>query len=259
MLSSLRKVVARVAFDIRAGRNIESYVVVALAVVLAVLGLIDDVVPDSVKLSVILAALGLLVFHQTRPEEHKTTIEDYLHNRAELGPFAERVRHTRRLWIYGPSATNILDGDNLDLIRRGILSDPKGELRVIVQNPASAEAVRVLKRQLDESVEFHHQDLPDEIDKTLRKFEAIKAWRTPGTFAFGMLDYSPGFSIVLFDPDRPTGVAVVELYGWRLQSTSERMSIEISQAASPRWFRYWVEQYEYMWADATASASGSKG
>jgi hypothetical protein len=250
MLTSLRNTIARIAGDLRAGRNIESYAVVAVAIALAAIGLVDDLVPDSVKLSVILAALALVVFGQTRPAEIRAGIEDYLHNRPELGPFAERVRHTRKLWIYGPSATNILDGDNLDLIRRGILSDPKGELRVLVQNPDAAEAVRVLKRQLDESVEFHHQDLPDEIGKTLRKFEAIRTWKTPGNFAYGLLEYSPGFSIAIFDPDRPTGTAVIELYGWRLQSTSERMSIEISQMASPRWFRYWVEQYEYMWADA---------
>ena len=252
MLASLRNALSRIARDFSAGRNIESYIVVLIAAVIAAVGLVDDVVPDSVKTSVILAALALIVFSLTRPAETKASIEDYLHNRPELGPFADRVKNTRRLWIYGASATNILDGNNLDAIRRSILGDPKGELRVIIQNPDAAEAVRLLKRQLDESVDFHHQDLPVEIAKTLRKFETIRSWNVPGTFEGRLLDYSPGFSVAIFDPDRPSGTVVLEVYGWHLQSTSERMSIEISQSASPRWFRYWVEQYEFMWADAKA-------
>jgi hypothetical protein len=257
MLASLRNALSRIGRDFSAGRNIESYAVVLVTVVIAVAGLVDDLIPDSVKLSVILAALGLIVFSLTRPAETKASIEDYLHNRPELGQFADRVKNARKLWIYGASATNILDGNNLDAIRRCILNDPKGELRVIIQNPDAADAVRLLKRQLDESVDYHHQDLPTEIAKTLRKFDTIKSWTTPGRFECGLLDYSPGFSLAIFDPDRPSGTVVLEVYGWHLQSTSERMSIEISQAASPRWFRYWVEQYEYMWNDAKAPGNST--
>lgn len=262
MLESLRNAFFRISRDFSAGRNIESYVVVLITALIAAVGLVDDIVPESVKMSVILAALALIVFSLTRPAQTKASIEDYLHNRPELGPFADRVKDARKLWIYGPSATNILDGNNLDAIRRSILNDSKGELRVLIQNPAALDAMRLLKRQLDESVDFQHQELPTEIAKTLRKFDTIKAWNTPGKFMCGLLAYSPGFSLAIFDPDRPTGTAVVELYGWHLQSTSERMSIEISQAASPRWFRYWVEQYEFMWNDASPpsdAASTSKG
>lgn len=257
MLTSLRNALSRIAHDFSAGRHIESYVIVLIAAVIAAVGLIDDVVPDSVKMSVILAALALIVFSLTRPAEAKASIEDYLHNRPELGPFADRVKNARKLWIYGASATNILEGSNLDAIRRSILADAKGELRVIIQNPDAADAVRLLKRQLDESVDYHHQDLPVEIAKTLSKFQTIRSWNIPGTFEGRLLDYSPGFSLAIFDPDRPSGTVVLEVYGWHLQSTSERMSIEISQAASPRWFRYWVEQYEFMWADAKAPAASS--
>jgi hypothetical protein len=257
MLTSLRNALSRIGRDFAAGRNIEAYAVVLVTLAVAIAGLVDDLITDSVKLSIILAALAMLVFNMTRPAETKASIEDYLHNRPELGPFADRVKNARKLWIYGASATNILDGNNLDAIRRSILGDPKGELRVIIQNPDAADAVRLLKRQLDESVDYHHQDLPVEIAKTLRKFETIRAWNTPGAFDGRLLDYSPGFSVAIFDPDRPSGTVVLEVYGWHLQSTSERMSIEISQAASPRWFRYWVEQYKFMWNDAKAPASAA--
>ncbi|NOG51297.1 MAG: hypothetical protein HND48_19135 [Chloroflexi bacterium] len=64
--------------------------------------------------------------------------------------------------------------------------------------------------------------------------------------------------MVIIDPDKASGVAIIELYGWHLQSTSERMSIEIQQAASPRWFGYWVEQFAFMWGDATPAAPPSR-
>lgn len=255
MFRSIASLISRVGRDLRARRNLESYFVALVAGAVAVVGLIDDVVPDSVKTSVILAALGLLVFSLTRPTEGKASIEDYLHNRPELGSLPDRIKNARKLWIYAPSAANILAGTNLDAIRQSILSHSRGELRVIVQDPSNAEAVELLSAQLDKSVDFQHQDLPTEIDKTLKKFALIRGWPMQGKFDAKLLPYSPGCSMVLIDPDKATGTAIVELYGWHLQSTSDRMAIEIQQAVSPRWFSYWVEQYEFMWGDAAPITS----
>jgi len=53
----------RIGKDILAGRNIDAYVVGAIAIVLAILGVLDDIIPLNVKLSAILAALALLVLN----------------------------------------------------------------------------------------------------------------------------------------------------------------------------------------------------
>lgn len=255
MFRSLSTVFRRVANDLRARRNIENYVIALVAVVLAVVGVVDDIVPDSVKTSVMLAALGLLVFNLTRPLEGKASIEDYLHSRPELGSLPDRISSARKLWIYAPSAANVLAGPNLDAIRRSILSQRGGELRVIIQDPNKPEAVALLAEQLDKSVDFQHQHLPEEIVNTLKKFATIRGWNMPGRFEGRLLPYSPGCSMVLIDPDKANGTAIIELYGWHLQSTSDRMSIEIRQSASPRWFSYWVEQFEFMWDDAAPAAA----
>lgn len=250
MLNAVRSGFSRVLRDIRARKNIESYIVSIIAVVVAVVGLIDDVVPESAKTSVILAALGLLVFNMTRPEGQRATIEDYLHQRHELGPLAARLNGAQKLWIYAPSAANVLSGDNLNTLRASILSDSLGELRVVIQNPAAEDAMRVLKHQLDEIVGYPDQDLVREIGNTQAKFALIAGWPKKGTFEHRLLSHSPGFSMVIVDPHRTSGVAIVELYGWRLNSTSERMAIEIKQSDSPRWFDYWVKQYEALWKDS---------
>ncbi|NOG51299.1 MAG: hypothetical protein HND48_19145 [Chloroflexi bacterium] len=88
MFRSIASMFSRIGRDLRARRNIESYLVTLVAGIIAVVGLIDDVVPDSVKTSVILGALGLLVFNMTRPAEGKASIEDYLHSRPEPGQSA---------------------------------------------------------------------------------------------------------------------------------------------------------------------------
>ncbi|GIK30079.1 MAG: hypothetical protein IT298_05845 [Chloroflexi bacterium] len=258
MFRSIASMFSRIGRDLRARRNIESYLVTLVAGIIAVVGLIDDVVPDSVKTSVILGALGLLVFNMTRPAEGKASIEDYLHSRPELGSLPDRLKGARKLWIYAPSAANVLAGPNLDAARQSVLSQRGGELRVIIQDPNKPQAVALLSEQLDKSVDFQHQHLPEEIANTLKKFATIGEWNTPGRFEGRLLPYSPGCSMVIIDPDKASGVAIIELYGWHLQSTSERMSIEIQQAASPRWFGYWVEQFEFMWGDATPAAPPSR-
>ena len=58
-MRSITRLLTRIFKDIAEGRHLESYAVTAVALVLAVVGLVDDAVTDSMKLAVILAALAL--------------------------------------------------------------------------------------------------------------------------------------------------------------------------------------------------------
>lgn len=254
MWGAFRNTLQAIGTNIKLGRHIESYVVSGVAAILALIGLIDDIVPMSVKLSAILGALALLVFNITR-HESEGGIEDYLHQRKELGPLAARLAGTQKVWIYAPSAANILNPDNLSALQNNILNDPHGELRITIQNPDAAHTVAVLKHQLDNIVSFQDQDLLEEIQNTRTRFSRIERWEKKAKFEYRQLDFSPGCSIVIIDPHRATGVAIVELYGWRLNSVAERMSVEIAAAESPRWFEYWVNQYEALWRDAQSLSS----
>lgn len=245
----------RIVNDIKSKRNIEVYVVSFFVVVFAILTLAGDLpvalfgekMANQMTTSFILAALGLLVFNISIPKSNTSQLDDYLDDRSNLGSLANRIQHATKLYIYAPSAANILNIENTEVIRKSIFSKKEGELRVIIQNPNKQDAVKILVDQLDNSLDFQVQYLADELQNTLKQFKRIQSWNVNGTFDFKLLDYSPGFSLVLIDPHKNNGQIIVEIHGLHNESTASRMNIVISKKESERWFNYWHRQFDRMW------------
>lgn len=237
-MRGITRTLSRIGRDIAEGRNIESYAVVAVAGVLAIVGLVDDVVPDSVKLAVILAALALLVFQSTTPPEQITNLDDVLEDRQSFGPFRDFIRGGQELWIYGPSVGNILRND--PDIKREIL-DRGGRVRVLMQDPA-APVLEYLPKQYDD---IH--PLRDDIQVSLRTLQNLSARLTNGTLEYALIDYNPGFSLVVIDPDGANGRLVVEFHGYDNDVINDRMHIVITRHQSQYWFEYWAAQFNEMW------------
>lgn len=256
MIDSFKRTFARIFADLRALRNIESYVVAFAAIIFALLTSVGDALPDNLKMAALLAGVGLLVFNITVPEDKKGgKLDDYLNDRSNLAPFKERLKNAHKLWIYGGSAVNILSAENTNLIRNTILSHTDGELRVIIQNPDEKAALDILVHQLDQSVDYNIQDLAQDIQTTRDRLEKMRGWKTAGRVDYRLLAYSPGFSLVVVDPHKSSGSVIVEFYGYHHEHTASRMNIEITKAQSERWYLYWVSQFDYMWKDAQPPAA----
>lgn len=250
MLRSIQRTLKRISNDLLHRRNIEVYVVSALALLLAIAGLIDDLLSDQVKFAVILAALSLLVFRISDPEQTAGGLDDYLNDRTAFVPIPELIKGAKKLWIYGPSSINILNHDNVIAIRNEILSKPDGEFRVLIQDPEETEALKIAVRQLDENIDFKVQDLPKAIQDTLLTLQNIEKWPRQGVFDYRLLPFNPGFSMVAVDADKSSGVVIVEFYGFYHEHTGSRMHISITRAESERWYTYWSEQFRKMWEAA---------
>lgn len=238
-MHSINRFLRRIAADVTAGRNIDGYVVAALAIVLAVIGIVDDIVPDSVKFAAILAALALLVFKTTTPEKQTVDLDAVLMDRQSYGPFREFIQGAQVLWVYGPSAVNVLR--SAPDIKREVL-DRGGSVRVLIQDPDSSMGMDVLVRQLDK---FY--DLADDIKTALRTLDNMQSWQTAGKVEYGLVPYSPGFSLLVVDPDGRDGRLVVEFYGYENEQIIDRMHITITRQQSQYWFEYWAAQFEMMW------------
>lgn len=237
-MQGIIRLFSRVGADLVNGRNIEAYAVAVVALALAIIGVVDDVLPDSVKFAAILAALALLVFKTTAPEERAVDLDAVLQDRQSYGPFREFIAGAHEVWIYGPSLINVLrnEGD----IKREVL-DKGGRLRVLLQDPESALGMEVLYQQLDK---IH--DLADDIRSSRRILDNMKAWGV-GTVEYGYLPYSPGFSLTIVDPDNKNGRLIIEFYGYQNELITERMHIVITRQQSQHWFEYWDEQFKQMW------------
>jgi hypothetical protein len=249
-MQSIIRLFKRIFSDIGSGKNIEAYVVSLVAVILAAIGVIDDIVPDSVKFAAILAALALLLFKSTAPEDNTVDLDSVLRDRQSFTPFHEFIEGAKVLWVYGPSAVNVLR--HADEIKRTIL-DRGGEVRVLLQDPDADDGLNILLKQLDK---IH--DLRDDIKTSLRTLQAISERSNTGTLEYGVLPYSPGFSLIIVDPDGRDGRLVIEFYGYENDMISQRMHIPIRREQSQYWFEYWDEQYQVMWESARKLNSVAK-
>lgn len=235
----LVRLVRRIFADIFAGKNIDAYVVTVIAVFLAVAGVLDDAIPLDWKLTGILAGIALLVFNTTRPDKQVADLDAILLDRQSFGAFQEVIKNKRVLWIYGPSAINVLR-DSAH-IKREVL-DRGGEVRIIIQDIHSEAGMHILSQQIDKTM-----DLENSMRMSLDLVNRMKGW---GKVELRLLPYSPGFSLIVVDPDARDGKAIVEFYGYRNELITERMHIDITRQQSQHWFEYWAHQFQTMWDDA---------
>lgn len=227
----------RIGQDILAGRNIESYVVTILALILAVAGVVDDAIPENWKMATILAALALLVFNTTRPDDDIVDLDAVLQDRDDFGAFHDMIRDARELWIYGPTAINILR--DVAYIKREIL-DRGGTVRVLTQDISNREGMAFLHDQIDQTT-----DLENSLRMSMDILKNASRW---GLVEYRVLPYCPGYSLVIVDPNHGSkGRMVLEVLGFRNDLVADRMHMKITPDQSQHWFEHWVKQYEVMW------------
>lgn len=257
MLSGLR----RIGRDLKQRRYFDAYSIALVAFLLAVLSLVPELVPDQVRWAVLLAGVGVLVLRITIPDTSSSTIDELLHDRFafDSNPIADRLKTAAEVWVFAPTAVNLLSASNSEIIRTGILSRPGGVVRVVVLDPANERAVRLAHRQLDDSVDYPTQDVGETLRTTMRTLTGMAAWPVRGSFEFKFLDYNPGFSLVAINPRSRDGRVIVEFHGFHNEATASRMHIEIAHRQSDRWYAYWIEQFNRIWAGAMDPPAESLG
>lgn len=251
----MREVFRRMGRDLRHLRNIDAYAVAVLVFVFAVLSMAGDILPDNARWAVLLIGVGVLVFRVTLPDQDDGSADDVLKDRSafEDKPFSARLREASELWVFAPSAINLLPPQNCDTIRTTILAKPDGVVRIVVLDPSEEAAVRFTTRQLDDSLDYPSQTFRSSLKATVAQLERMASWEKRGSFGHRLTDYNPGFSLVAIDPGTRHGVVIVEFHGFHNQVINTRMHIELTRASSDQWYTYWLGQFERIWEAAHAA------
>jgi hypothetical protein len=246
----------RVSRDLRNRRYVDAYSAALVAFVLAVLSLAGDVVPDQLRWAALLAGVGLLVLRITIPDGTQGTLDEVLSDRFafDVAPLTDRLRDAKEIWIFAPTAVNLLSAQNCEILRTGPLNRPDGAVRVVVLNPHNESAVELATHQLDDSLDYPIQDFRASLQATIRLLTAVGTWRVAGSFGYRLLDYNPGFSLVAIDPSARNGRLIVEFHGFHNEATSSRMHIEIYRGQSDHWYKYWTDQFDRIWEAASLPA-----
>ena len=246
----MRETARRIVADLKDRRQLEAYIVAGIAIVLAVLSVIEGVVPENLKWGVLFLGLGLLVYQVTLPEKKGGNAEDVLCDRSAFDqvPLTERLAPAREVWIFAPSAVNVLAPRACEALRTGLLSRTDGVFRVVVLDPLREDAIQLAIRQLDDSLEYPVQQFRPSLETTVRQLEQMSRWPVKGSVQYRFLDYNPGFSLVAINPSRWDGVVIVEFHAFHNEATHSRMHVELRRSDSDRWYSYWLDQFGTIWA-----------
>lgn len=227
------KTIRRVINDLKNLRNVDAYVVGAIGIVLIFIDVIGNVDLDA-YLSVMTAALVVLILRTTAPAKKEVDLDSVLLDRQSYTPLREFIQGAKVLWVYGPSSINVLRESAIKT-----LLDNGGEVRVMLQDPNEAASMAILRQQLDKN-----NDLDHDIEGALLILERMKR---AGKLEYRFAPYNPGFSLLIVDPDGKDGRLTVEFFGFHNQLIDSRMHLLIERSTSQYWFEYWDDQYKMMW------------
>lgn len=253
VLGRFEDTTARALTDIRNGQ-VEGYATFILGLGLGIVGAAAR--STNLMLAAVIIELSFLVYNFNISARAGAELDKVLEDRKAYAdrPFSKRLRGVKRLYLQGASLVHLLNGDNLNAIIDEILVHADGEVRILLQDPDSKEAMEFLRRQLDEATErksvLMHEALPQVLSR-LQNLGLVPpetaAQKFKGKIEVRFLTFSPGFSLVLIDPNERKGVVIPELYGFRNDETGKRMHIEITRQDSEYWFDYWEKQFDAMW------------
>jgi hypothetical protein len=158
------------------------------------------------------------------------------------------------LWVFAPSAVNFLSTDNCEILRRTVLGNTDGIIRIVVLDPNREDMIELAARQLDDSIDYPVQRLLPSLHTTIDRMTAMAGWSTKGDLEYRYLDYNPGFSLVAIDPTEKDGTVIIEFHAFHNEATSSRMHLELTRRDSQRWYSYWIGQFDHIWSEARPPA-----
>ena len=257
----MRKFFSVVIGNLRRRRHIDAYAVTVLAFSFAIISLVSDVLVEDVRWSVALAGIGLLVYRLTFSDASPGTVDIFLKDRSAFAenPFPARLSGAREVWIFAPSAVNILVPAHCDVLHETVLSHPDGVVRVVVLDPADEAAVQLAIRHLDHALDGPLQLFRTSLEATMAQLRRMARWEVEGTFEHRLIDYNPGFSMVAIDPRSENGVIIVEMHGFYHEVTTSRMHMEIRREDSRRWYAHWIDQFDHIWQEALRPENRNEG
>ncbi len=242
----------RIGRDLKARQHIDAYALTVVLFAFAFLSIFAEKLDVDLRWAVLFSGVGLLLYRITLPAEPAESPAGLLHDRSvyDAVPLSSLLAQARDVRVFAPSAVNLLSAQTCELMRNTVLARERGNVRIVILDPLEKVAVRQAAKQLDDSIEFPVQRLPAALDSTMERLRLMSGWKTAGEFEYRLLSYSPGFSLVLVDPETPRGRVIVEIHGYHNASTSSRMHLELTRGRDERWFAYWLNQFDHMWEAA---------
>lgn len=238
--------------DVSRGENIDLYVTLLAAFILAVVNLVVDF--KSWTTSAILAVLGVLTIaalgtrHKIGSLVQRLGVEHTppLRRRKDLARLPESAKEAKDLLIVACSASAVLLDTQffIERIRQGT------RVRLAVVNPDEEAVIDIIGR----SDIVPAKTLIADMNIAAGLIERIRT-QVPNTDLFDVrvFSYVPTLSFVMIDGYLPTGRIIVEMYPYQTDP-GQRPHLLVTARDHPDWYGSFRDMCEAIWRDAKPSS-----
>ncbi len=260
----MKKALDRMFDEIKRGENLDLYLTILLAVVIALLG-IFQVANFEILSAVILAILGLLassllVSRRTITEVKSSfdelasasrTLQEKISNNGHISDFFIRsypelsgqLQTAKRVSIEGSTLRSTVTylAELKKLLQRG------GSLRILVSEPVpEVLAMQVFRSSSIKDPVMMTNDMNSQM--AMMKSLAEKAQKE-GQFEIKTMPYLASYSILMIENDDGVSKIFVKLLPFQ-RAEKESPAFEIDSQHDTTWFSFFNDQFEKMWLES---------
>ena len=245
--------IKRVWTDINQGENIDLYLTLAVAIILAGLNVFG--IGQSMVGSITLAVLALLAFsslvNRRKLEETVDAITRDKDVLLEKFPAKQKedMKGAKELWLIGLILNKTVN-NHYPLLHEKLKQGD--HIRILMVNPDSPYNTLIAQRKFG-------SDSLDEIQNyqqlTLKKLCSLKT-AFPQNLDIRTTDYPPFFGALAADLFSIEGVIYVEHYSYKMDSDLPK---SVFYQSDTKWFQYFSQQIRNMWDDGNEWRCESSG
>lgn len=239
------KLLRRIAAEVRRGENIDAYLTIVAAVVIAVLNL-AGVFPAAGLTSLVLAvlallAVGTLATRAKLEELHTAVVEGGASPQRTLPPsYATDLAAVNDVWITGVSRATLIRANLLNLANR---LRAGRSVRVLLVRPGSP-AADLADRRMPFAVAG---GMESEIASALNALTALHR-DCGGDLQVRLTDQEPAFGSVFINPAATDARLYLEYYSYKTRHDSHLCLVLTSRDGD--WLDLFREQLTELWNDA---------
>lgn len=244
--------------DIKKRRNLELYIILAVAMVILVAD-IFGLETSSALFEIVLAALAVLIYgliesrhtnerveqqletigHSIREQQDKeiTATEFFL---TETPLSNDTFSSANTIFLLGYSLSRTIREHHFVLGQRLVAG---AHIRVIILDP---ENDSLLQMAALESVATTAELWRNNLQVTRASVNSLAQHpNKSGKIEIGYLPYSPSFGMVMIEPYEPQGFSFVDIYHHK--TTAPNATFKLSASKDAFWYNFFREQFEILW------------
>lgn len=243
----MRKLLRWALDDIRSGKNLDVWVLVALAFVFAILGILG--IDEKLLIACTLGLLGVLAISQIKSRDQVSEVAATWHRgRTAIfsSDFPKKYHDAQKTASMSYFFAGTTMARTLPLMEQHIIRILKngGSVRILLPDPDNNELLKMVAASRGDDVHGVRQS----IQHTLASAKRIRS-RDQGDFKIRTTQVLPRVGINAMELRHPSATIMIQMYDFASQSESK--PIFLLTPADEAWFNHFEEEIERLWEAGT--------